>query len=212
MAQSIYEEVRLLAQEKRALYAVNSSRLGLQTIRNIYKAEGISIHYYPKRLRNLRAAYFNDDEGCDVLLNKDLPDEAKIFSLAHELKHHYLDRNIIPKSIICSLQYSNEPLIEKTAEVFAAEFVWPEQEFIRSAAEYGISAENCTPQLIVCFKRQINIPISYTFLVKRLEWFKIIRKGQFDKIQFKKLEWSIFGKPFYLRGQQTRNSINQIRS
>jgi hypothetical protein len=30
--------------------------------------------------------------------------------------------------------------------------------------------------------------VSYTFIVKRLEWFEICARGAFDKVQFTKIE------------------------
>ncbi|KKR51808.1 MAG: hypothetical protein UT89_C0006G0007 [Parcubacteria group bacterium GW2011_GWE1_40_20] len=198
----MYEDIKLLAKEKRGLYSIQSNLVSLSLLRKIYKTEGIKISYsFPTmKLRNLRAAYFNDGNDVEVLLKKGLPDEAKIFSLVHELKHHYVDRKLIGTGTSCNLSsYDSQPEIEKAAEIFAAEFIFPEQEFLQTIKDYGITPQNIQPEFVVKYKKRLgNIPISYTFLKKRLEWFKFIPKGAYDKIKFKKLEYEICGVPFYL--------------
>jgi Zn-dependent peptidase ImmA (M78 family) len=191
--------MKALARQKRLQYSLQEEPVSLSDIRKIYKAEGIKIKIQDRGLKNLKAAYFNDDDGCDVLLNKKIPREPRIFALAHELKHHYVDRERLQTTVPCCLAYNEEPLIEKTAEVFAAEFIWPESQFIQSVRTFGITIANCTPESVVRFKRvHKDMPVSYRFIVKRLEWFRMISKGAFDKVRFKNLEYKIFGLPYYL--------------
>jgi len=192
-----YEELKLLAREKRSLYEVDLQPLDLNKIRNIYRQEGIKIKLSTGTLRNLKAAYFNDENGTDVLLNSKLPREAKIFALIHELKHHYVDAN--NHDVFCLKDYDDEPEIEKGAEVFAAEFIWPEDLFLSEATDFGLKQGNCSPELIVRFKKQILSPVSYTFIRKRLEWFKLIEKGEHTGVKFKNLEYELFGIPYHLR-------------
>ena len=195
-----YEAVKKLAQEKREFFGIKTGDVSLSKLRSIYKKEGIRIDQTHLKIRNLRAAYFCDSYGCSVLLNKTLPKPAKIFSLTHELKHHYLDKQKLETGIFCSLNNNREPLIEKTAEVFAAEFIWPQEEFLPIANNFGVKV-GCSPTDIVYFKRRLCLPISYKFLQKRLEWFNFIGKGQYKDIKFQKLEREIFGVPFYLRNR-----------
>lgn len=193
-----YESVKELAREKRRHYQVNSININLTLIRKIYKQEGIKITFANKgTLRKLKAAYFNDKDGIDVLLNPQLPKEARIFALIHELKHHYLDSQ--GNDAICLKAYNEEPIPEKAAEVFAAEFIWPQDEFQQAAAEFGLKTDKCTEEDIVRFRRYTNLPVSYKFILKRLEWFRIIQKGQYDKVKFTNLEYKLFGIPFYKR-------------
>lgn len=195
-----YESVKEFARKKRSIFSVDSKTISLSSIRKIYKQENIKIHYCPKRLRNLRASYYKDDLGCDVLLNKHLPREPKIFSLLHELKHHYLDQeHLHGRNQLCFMRYDEEPELEIAAEIFAAEFIWPEQEFSDQLNIFGIRRGSCSKELVVDFKRECNVPVSFTYIVKRLEWFRVIPKGYFDGIQWKKLEWEMYGKPFYLK-------------
>jgi len=48
--------------------------------------------------------------------------------LVHELKHHYVDQKAIEDGKIKCGDYNAHEVIEKGAEVFAAEFIYPEQE------------------------------------------------------------------------------------
>jgi Zn-dependent peptidase ImmA (M78 family) len=197
--QEQYEKAKSLAREKRLLYLVHSETINLSCLRKIYSQEGIKIKLAePKRLRKLKAAYFNDENGIDVFLNPKLPNEAKLFALVHELKHHYVDAN--GEDVwSCLKSYGEEPLIEKTAEVFAAEFIWPENDFFTAISDYGITKENCSAENVIGFKRAIKIPVSYTFIKKRLEWFRLIDKGSMNDVKFQTLEHKMYGLPFYLR-------------
>lgn len=193
-----YENIKKLAREKRAQYGIISTDISLSLVRKIYRQEGITIKLAKeKKLRKLKAAYCNDEDGIDVLLNPQLPKETRIFALIHELKHHYVDAN--GKDALCLKAYNEEPLTEKVAEVFAAEFIWPEKEFQSAANSFGLKNGDCSQEDIVKFRRWVNIPVSYKFILKRLEWFKIIGNGQYDKVKFTLVEYAIFGKPFYLR-------------
>lgn len=100
---------------------------------------------------------------------------------------------------MCLKAYDEEPIPEKAAEVFAAEFIWPADEFQQAALNFGLSKNNCSDKDIVGFKKWAKVPVSYKFIIKRLEWFKIIEKGQFDRTKFKLVEYQIYGKPYHLR-------------
>ena len=192
-----YEQMKELARQKKTLYLGNSRYFGLREINKIYKEEGIKITYKEaKGFKKLKAAYFHDDDGTDVIINKDLPKEVRLFALIHELKHHYTDSDRLKGVVAC---YDEEPYVEKSAEVFAAEFIWPESMFLNDLRVFGLTKENCTPEKIVRFYKHFNMPVKYKFLRKRLEWFNIIAKGAFSEVRFTKLEYEIFGLPFYLR-------------
>lgn len=42
----------------------------------------------------MRGVYFNDELGIDVMVKKELPEDALVFTMAHELKHHLLDSDL----------------------------------------------------------------------------------------------------------------------
>src|SRR6266849_3384433 len=125
-----YEELKLLARQKREDYGVDTAALGLREVRSIYRAEAIRIDYYPLPYK-IKALYMCDDGDCTVALQRKLPDAPKLFALIHELKHHYCDREALGAGIIHCGDYDANELIEKGAEVFAAEFIYPEAEFAK---------------------------------------------------------------------------------
>lgn len=191
-----YEAMKRLAGEKRHTYDIADGKLGLQKMREIYKAEGITIDLW-KTSAKIRAVYMCDGGDPSVLVNRNLPDIPRLFAMAHELKHHYCDQAALKNGKIQCGDYNANEVIEKAAEVFAAEFVFPEQEFLDCVEAMGFERGSVTPEEIVELKRNCGAPVSYTFLRKRLEWFNFIEKGEFAKVQFQKLEEQIYGVPIY---------------
>jgi Zn-dependent peptidase ImmA (M78 family) len=189
--------MRSLAREKRLLHNVQTDKLNIRFIERIYKAEGIKIDRRKLSGNKIRASYFCDDGECSVLLKKDLPPAPKLFALAHELKHHYVDQQIMKDGGIQCGDYNRNEFIEKTAEVFAAEFIYPESEMREFAASMGINARTCTKEKIVDFKRACPVCISYIFVVKRFERFGLCLKGSYKDVQFQNLEEEMYGPPFY---------------
>src|SRR6266851_4625584 len=133
-----YEELQQLAREKRAGYDVDTASFGLQEVRAIYKEEGIRIDHWPLA-RKIKALYMCDDGDCSVALQRTIPYEPKLFALIHELKHHYRDREALGAGVIHCGDYDANELIEKGAEVFAAEFIYPEAEFAEDIAHLNLS-------------------------------------------------------------------------
>ncbi len=70
---------------------------------------------------------------------------------------------------------------------------------VAAAAAMKISAVNCSPEMIVHFKRSCDAVVSYAFIVKRFERYRFLERGAYTRIQFKKLEEKIFGIPIYKR-------------
>jgi Zn-dependent peptidase ImmA (M78 family) len=194
-----YQECRALAQAKRLLYSVETASLNLRVMQRIYKAEGITIDRRKLKGRRIKAAYYCEGGDCSVLIETTLPREPKLFALAHELKHHYLDQDQIRNNEIECGDYNAQELIEKGAEVFAAEFIYPEAEMRAFIGQSGLTSLNTTPERIVKFKRECGASVSYTFIVKRFVRFGLCPKGKFAKIQFVKLEEKMFGLPIHKR-------------
>lgn len=83
--------------------------------------------------------------------------------------------------------------------MFAAEFIYPETEMRELIGQLGITNQNCGAEAVVRLKRECNACVSYTFLVKRLEWFGLCARGAFNKVQFTKVEEELYGVPIYKR-------------
>jgi len=191
-----YEELKLLARQKRVEHGVDTATFGLREVRKIYKTEAIRIDYYPLPYK-IKALYMCDDADCSVALQRRLPDEPKLFALIHELKHHYRDREALGEGVIHCGDYDANELIEKGAEVFAAEFIYPEAEFAEDLGRLDVSFRE--PADVVTVKQGCKAKVSYKFICKRLERLGCITPGQFDGVQFQKLEDQMFGVPFYRR-------------
>lgn len=191
-----YEELQRLAREKRAKYNVDTSSFGLREVRAIFKAEGIRIDHWPLP-RKIKALYICEDDDPAVALQKSIPYEPKLFALVHELKHHYKDRAALGAGVIDCGDYCANELIEKGAEVFAAEFIYPEVEFEGDLDNLGLTVTRAAD--VVAFKRSCRARVSYRFICKRLERLGRISPGQFNGVQFQKLEEQIHGEPFYKR-------------
>lgn len=191
-----YEGLKVLARQKRTHHRVITSALGLREVRGIYSAEGVIVDLRPLSKR-IRAVYMCDDDDPSVLVNKNLPEEPRLFAMLHELKHHYCDRQVIAQGGHRCGDYNANQEIEIGAEVFAAEFIFPEAEFLELTQKVGIDGQRCSAEQVVDLKRSCPAKVSYMFLKKRLEWFRIIEPHQFDKIRFQKLEEQIYGAPIY---------------
>ncbi len=191
-----YEDLKELAREKRQLYDVDTGAFGLREVRKIYKGEGIRLDYWPLSYK-IKAIYMCADDDPSVAVRKSLPDEPKLFALVHELKHHYRDRETLNGGVISCGDYNANELIEKGAEVFAAEFIYPEEEFREDVS--GLHAGPWRADNVVIFKRGCKAKVSYRFICKRLERLGLIEPGQFSDVKFQKLEETMFGVPFYRR-------------
>jgi len=193
---ALYEQLKKLARQKRLEFSVTTSDLGLKKVREIYKTEGITIDAW-KLPPRIRAVYMCEDGDPSVLISQTLPKEPKLFSLVHELKHHYLDRESIASGKIRCGDYNANQEIEIGAEVFAAEFIYPEREFLECISSLGIQHGKCTKEDVVRLKRACRAPVSYTFLRKQLERMGFAHPGDFARVQFQKLEEQMFGLPIY---------------
>jgi Zn-dependent peptidase ImmA (M78 family) len=124
-----YSEMKVLARAVREKYGLTTARVQKSHLRAIYRDLGIRIDLWPYRLKELRGAYFNDDLGPTVMLAKCLPEDPMVFTMSHELKHHLVDRDI---TVACCSDRTANKHIEIGAEIFAAEFIYPEQDFIEA--------------------------------------------------------------------------------
>jgi Zn-dependent peptidase ImmA (M78 family) len=205
-----YDELKALAREKRQQYGVATRKLGLTKVREIYRGEGVTIDYM-KMSSKIRAIYMCDDGDPSVAVNKQLPNVPKLFSLVHELKHHFVDREEIERGGMKCGDYNANRRIEIGAEIFAAEFIYPEAEFLEDATNYGLKPMALVAEDIVRFRKSCEATISYRFLLKRLERFGFISEGQFSNVQFQKLEEEVFGVPIYkqdwFKAQRARRAL-----
>jgi hypothetical protein len=92
--QLYYEDLKALARQVRAEHGLRSPRVLPRDLMKIYDQYGITIDLWPYRFRNLRGAFINDRLGMTVMLAKGLPQDPMVFTMAHELKHFFRDRDL----------------------------------------------------------------------------------------------------------------------
>ncbi len=189
-----YEHLKDLARQTRARYSLNSPRVLRSDLRRIYRAEGIHIDLWPYKLKRLRGAYFNDESGPTVMLAKGLPEDPMVFTMGHELKHHFVDAG--SKLSYCDSSNESNP-IEIGAEIFAAELIYPDDDFRANLKDMGIKPGECTPEALVRLKHETRTTLSYAGLSKRAEFMGFAEVGSLGRVKWKKLEEKLYGVPLY---------------
>jgi Zn-dependent peptidase ImmA (M78 family) len=188
--------MKLLAREVRSEFGLLTPQVRKSDLRRIYTKHSIKIDLWPHGFKKVRGAYFNDEDGVTVMLDRSLPEDPMIFTMAHELKHHLVDREL--SLSYCGANNETEP-IEIGAEVFAAELIFPEQDFITYLSSIGVVPGACKSENLVRLKHETKTTLSYQGLVKRAEFLGFAAKGAFRGVRFQKLEEQIYGLPIYKR-------------
>ena len=189
-----YREMKQLARATRQEHGLTTPRVQRSHLRTIYRVHDIRIDLWPHRLREVRGAYFNDELGPAVMLAKGLPEDPMVFTMAHELKHHLADRHL---QLACCSDRNAHEHIEIGAEIFAAELIFPEEDFVAALDAKGIKSGQCTPEIIVHLKRETRTTLSYAGLSKRATFLEFAQPGSLDGVRWKKLEEEIYGEPVY---------------
>lgn len=202
-----YEDLKSLAREVRADNGLTSPRVLRRDLRRIYKKLGIGIDLWPYKLRNLRGAFLNDEFGPTVMLAKGLPPDPMVFTMAHELKHFLRDRDL--HLSYCDQSNENKP-IERGAEIFASEFLFPDADFIQHLADLGVQRGRCGPRDLVRLKCETKTTLSYAALAIKGERLLFAQIGTLTGFKgWKKLEEELYGVPFYKKrpAQGTRKQM-----
>jgi len=164
--QAYYEDLKQLARQVRAEFGLRSPRVVESDLRRIYEQNGITIDDWPYRLRNLRGAFICDHLGATVMLASGLPQDPKVFTMAHELKHFYRDRHL-------GISYCDQSNLGKTleigAEIFAAELLFPDKDFMTQMRLMRIGTNQCLPRTLVRLKQKTRTTLSYAGLAIKAE-------------------------------------------
>ena len=164
--QAYYEDLKQLARQVRAEFGLHSPRVVESDLRRIYERNGIVIDDWPYRLRNLRGAFISDHLGSTVMLASGLPQDPKVFTMAHELKHFYRDRHL-------GISYCDQSNLGKTleigAEIFAAELLFPDKDFVSQMCTMRVGTNQCLPRTLVRLKQKTRTTLSYAGLAIKAE-------------------------------------------
>ncbi len=181
-----YYEMRELALEVRARNGIEGSDLSMREMWRIYREEGIERLDFRHGFKDLRGAYFNDDCGVTVMLAGGLPDEPTIFTMAHELKHHLVDSK--SASILCRTNEQTRR-VEVGAEVFAAELIYPERDFVYDLFRLlQAMPQTVSPELLVELKRKTRTTLSYAALAKRTVLLRLADQESFRDVRWGTLQ------------------------
>jgi len=164
--QAYYEELKLLARQVRAENGLSSPRVLASDLRRIYDRHGIVIDSWPYRLRHLRGAFINDHLGTTVMLASGLPQDPMVFTMAHELKHFFRDRDL---GVYYCDQSNLSREVEVGAEIFAAELLFPDQDFIKHMHLLRVGRDQCLPKTLVHLKCDTRTTLSYAGLAIKAE-------------------------------------------
>lgn len=196
-----YEELKVLARSTRIQFELSTPRVLISHLRKIYKYYGIQIDLWPRKgvpktvkLKGLRGAFFYDSYGASVLINRNLPDSPKIFTLGHELKHYLVDKNL--GTIWCGDENQKDE-IEIGAEIFSAELLFPDEDFKASLIQMDIQQGCCTPETLVRLKHETQATLSYAALAKKAEFLGFAKPKSLLKVKWKKIEEDMYGVPLY---------------
>ena len=164
--QKYYEDLKQLAREVRAEHRLTSPRVLPSDLMKIYDFYGIEVDQWPYRFRNLRGAFINDHLGSTVMLAKGLPQDPMVFTMAHELKHFFRDRDL-------GISYCDQSNLSKSlevgAEIFAAELLFPDRDFISHMSAMGVRRDQCLPKTLIQLKRKTGTTLSYAGLAIKAE-------------------------------------------
>lgn len=164
--QSYYEDLKVLARRVRAEHGLSSPRVLASDLMRIYAQHGIIVDEWPYRFRNLRGAFINDHLGTTVMLAKGLPRDPMVFTMAHELKHFFRDRDL-------GISYCDQSNLNKSlevgAEIFAAELLFPDRDFVAHMEMMGIRRDQCLPKSLIHLKQKTGTTLSYAGLAIKAE-------------------------------------------
>ena len=181
-----YNDLKKLARQIREENGLMSPRVLPNDLRRIYFKNGIEIDVWPYRLRNLRGAFICDDLGTTVMLAKGLPQDPLAFTMAHELKHFYRDRNL---GISYCDQSNFHKAIEVGAEIFASEFLFPDSAFIDHMERMRIRRDQCLPRTLIELKHSTRTTLSYAGLAIKAERLRFAPSHSLTKVKtWRKLE------------------------
>lgn len=164
--QNYYEDLKALARQVRAEHGLSSPRVLPGDMMRIYAQYEIELDEWPYRFRNLRGAFINDHLGTTIMIAKGLPQDPMVFTMAHELKHFFRDRDL-------GISYCDQSNLNKSleigAEIFAAELLFPDRDFIAQMKMMGIRTNQCLPKDLIRLKRQTGTTLSYAGLAIKAE-------------------------------------------
>ena len=206
--QTYYEDLKRLARQVRAENGLTSPRVLVSDLARIYAKHEIVIDEWPYRFKHLRGAFINDDLGMTVMVAKGLPQDPMVFTLAHELKHFFRDRDL-------GISYCDQSNLNKSleigAEIFAAELLFPDRDFVNHMTAMGIRRDQCLPKTLIRLKRQTGTTLSYAGMAIKAERLGFAPSHSLTTIKtWRRLE-AVHGLPEHFVGTALRGRPSPAR-
>ena len=190
--QHYYEDLRALARQVRAEHGLTSPRVLPSDLMRIYAQYGIVLDEWPYRFRHLRGAFIDDHLGTTIMIARGLPQDPMVFTMAHELKHFFRDRDL-------GISYCDQSNLNKSlevgAEIFAAELLFPDRDFVAHMNMMSIRRDQCLPKTLIALKRKTGTTLSYAGLAIKAERLGFAPAHSLTTIKtWRKLE-ALYSKP-----------------
>jgi len=208
-----YQQLKERARQVRDEFGLATLKVGRSQLRKVFKEYQITFDLWPPKstsspakFKKLRGAFFYDECGPTIMVNRYLPDEPAIFTMAHEFKHYLFDKEL--GKVLCTENNQNEE-IEIGAEIFAAELILPDQDFVKCMAEMEIPRGGCTPETLVRLKKQYQSTLSYAGLVKKATFLDFALYETFKGVRWRQLEEKLFGEPPYKKFHRSRKKYGK---
>lgn len=182
-------EIKELVKEKRGQFQIGMGPIG-ENIFKIVKQLGIKLVFFPiqdegSNNNEFSALYLlskeNDKDVAFIGINTYQNFDRQIFSVAHELYHHWTDTTLS----VCHLSDENSELVELKANRFAAEFLLPSETLL---TEVGLKNEgrknlyNFTDKGLLRFISLLHCDYKLPFraVVRRLYEDSVINSTQYE--------------------------------
>lgn len=160
------ELIKGLARKMREEFGLRTARVTVSDLRRVYRARNIRIDLWPHKFKALKAAYFNDELGMNVLIPRGVSREWLVFLLAHALKHHLLDAGT---PVTCCMSSDECSASERSADLFASELIYPGNQFESDLKQMGIGPGRGSEAALARLKLATRTTLSHAVLVKRAE-------------------------------------------
>lgn len=203
--QHYYEDLRALARQVRAEHGLTSPRVLPSDLMRIYAQYGIVLDEWPYRFRHLRGAFIDDHLGTTIMIARGLPQDPMVFTMAHELKHFFRDRDL-------GISYCDQSNLNKSlevgAEIFAAELLFPDRDFVAHMNMMGIRRDQCLPKTLIGLKRKTGTTLSYAGLAIKAERLGFAPAHSLTTIKtWRRLE-ALYSAPVAKRGSRSSMHIH----
>lgn len=187
-----YERVKAKARQLRAERGWTSPRVMLSDVRALCRDHGVKVEYWTGKLRVARGQYRIEHGQATIMVSASLPREQRLSTIAHELKHHFFDADP-------TTTFPDKEAVEISAEIFAVELIFPDEDFLATVRAMGIQQGECCPADVVKLKQESETTLSWGSIAKRMVFHRYATPSTFEGAKWTKIAEEIYGEPFYKR-------------